>query len=175
MLLTTLVVGETAPSTTLGTMIVVSGAFLILMLLLKKYAWGAIVDILTQREEKLPTIQTLQNNLAQQQRKWKKNVNNNYFLPDQKQLKLLKRERKWRTDSPKTLKETTAEVTRLREKARTDISQEREEALSSVKNEVADLSLQIAAKILNKELTPDAHEALIDSYIESLGKANETR
>ena len=104
-----------------------------------------------------------------------KNVNNNYFLPDQKQLKLLKRERKWRTDSPKTLKETTAEVTRLREKARTDISQEREEALSSVKNEVADLSLQIAAKILNKELTPDAHEALIDSYIESLGKANETR
>ena len=53
MLLTTLVVGETAPSTTLGTMIVVSGAFLILMLLLKKYAWGAIVDILTQREEKI--------------------------------------------------------------------------------------------------------------------------
>lgn len=63
----------------------------------------------------------------------------------------------------------------LTRKARTDISQEREEALSSVKNEVADLSLQIAAKILNKELTPDAHEALIDSYIESLGKANETR
>ena len=79
------------------------------------------------------------------------------------------------TTRQKTLKETTAEVTRLREKARTDISQEREEALSSVKNEVADLSLQIAAKILNKELTPDAHEALIDSYIESLGKANETR
>ena len=140
MLLTILVVGETAPSTTLGTMIVVSGAFLILMLLLKKYAWGAIVDILTQREEKIA------NDLdsAEQTRQ-------------------------------KTLKETTAEVTRLREKARTDISQEREEALSSVKNEVADLSLQIAAKILNKELTPDAHEALIDSYIESLGKANETR
>ena len=42
------------------------------------------------------------------------------------------------------------------------------------KNEVADLSLQIAAKILNKELT-QMYEALIDSYIESLGKANETR
>ena len=86
------------------------------MLLLKKYAWGAIVDILTQREEKIA------NDLdsAEQSRvaaaKMEKNVNNNYFLPDQKQLKLLKRERKWRTDSPKTLKETTAEVTRLREK-----------------------------------------------------------
>lgn len=34
---------------------------------------------------------------------------------------------------------------------------------------------KLQPKILNKELTPDAHEALIDSYIESLGKANETR
>ena len=51
------------------------------MLLLKKYAWGAIVDILTQREEKIA------NDLdsAEQSRvaaaKMEKNVNNNYFLP----------------------------------------------------------------------------------------------
>lgn len=102
------------------------------MLLLKKYAWGAIVDILTQREENCQRFR-LCRTISRSSSEMEKNVNNNYFLPDQKQLKLLKRERKWRTDSPKTLKETTAEVTRLREKARTDISQEREEALSSVK------------------------------------------
>lgn len=55
MLLTTLVVGETAPSTTRHDDCC-QWCILILMLLLKKYAWGAIVDILTQREEKLPTI-----------------------------------------------------------------------------------------------------------------------
>lgn len=104
MLLTTLVVGETAPSTTLGTMIVVSGAFLILMLLLKKYAWGAIVDILTQREEKIA------NDLdsAEQSRvaaaKMEKNVNNNYFLPDQKQLKLLKTRKKVENRLAKNIK-----------------------------------------------------------------------
>ena len=167
MLLTILVVGETAPSTTLGTMIVVSGAFLILMLLLKKYAWGAIVDILTQREEKIA------NDLdsAEQSRvaaaKMEKERQQQLLSSRSEAAEIIK--------NAKESGETTAEVTRLREKARTDISQEREEALSSVKNEVADLSLQIAAKILNKELTPDAHEALIDSYIESLGKANETR
>ena len=163
MLLTTLVVGETAPSTTLGTMIVVSGAFLILMLLLKKYAWGAIVDILTQREEKIA------NDLdsAEQSRVAAAK------MEKERQQQLLS-SRSEAAEIIKNAKES-GEQTRLREKARTDISQEREEALSSVKNEVADLSLQIAAKILNKELTPDAHEALIDSYIESLGKANETR
>ena len=175
MLLTTLVVGETAPSTTLGTMIVVSGAFLILMLLLKKYAWGAIVDILTQREEKIA------NDLdsAEQSRvaaKMEKERQQQLLSSRSEAAEIIKNAKESGEQTrQKTLKETTAEVTRLREKARTDISQEREEALSSVKNEVADLSLQIAAKILNKELTPDAHEALIDSYIESLGKANETR
>ena len=167
MLLTTLVVGETAPSTTLGTMIVVSGAFLILMLLLKKYAWGAIVDILTQREEKIA------NDLdsAEQSRvaaaKMEKERQQQLLSSRSEAAEIIKNAKESGEQTrQKTLKETTAEVTRLREKARTDISQEREEA---------DLSLQIAAKILNKELTPDAHEALIDSYIESLGKANETR
>ena len=93
---------------------------------------------MTQREEKIA------NDLdsAEQSRvaaaKMEKNVNNNYFLPDQKQLKLLKTRKKVENRLAKTLKETTAEVT-LTRKARTDISQEREEALSSVKNEVADL------------------------------------
>ena len=133
MLLTTLVVGETAPSTTLGTMIVVSGAFLILMLLLKKYAWGAIVDILTQREEKIA------NDLdsAEQSRvaaaKMEKNVNNNYFLPDQKQLKLLKTRKKVENRLAKNIKRNNCGSYSLTRKARTDISQEREEALSSVK------------------------------------------
>lgn len=75
----------------------------------------------------------------------------------------------------KILSETNDEVSRLREKARQDISQEHEEALASVKDEVASLSLQIAEKILNKELTPDAHDSLINSYIEGLGKSNEVR
>lgn len=55
-----------------------------------------------------------------------------------------------------------------------DISQEHEETLSSAKNEVADLPLQIATRILSKELTPDTYKILIDSHIKGLGRASET-
>ncbi|HHA4562180.1 TPA: F0F1 ATP synthase subunit B, partial [Enterococcus faecium] len=48
-------------------------------------------------------------------------------------------------------------------------------ALNSVKDDVAELSLQIAEKILNKELSPEMHESLINQYIEGLGSSNETR
>jgi F-type H+-transporting ATPase subunit b len=69
------------------------------------------------------------------------------------------------------LVDTKKEVGKLKEKAKIDIEQERKEALVNVKDEVADLSLQIAAKILNKELTKDAHTALIDSFIGNLGES----
>ena len=85
------------------------------MLLLKKYAWGAIVDILTQREEKIA------NDLdsAEQSRvaaaKMEKERQQQLLSSRSEAAEIIKT-RKWRTDSPKTLKETTAEVTRLREK-----------------------------------------------------------
>jgi F-type H+-transporting ATPase subunit b len=171
-----LVVGETTPSTTLGTIIVVSGAFLILMLLLKKFAWGAITDILKQREDKIA------NDLdsAEQSRiaaaKMEQERQQKLLASKSEAADIIKNAKEsGEQNRQKLLAETNQEVSRLREKARQDISQEREEALTSVKSDVADLSLQIAAKILNKELSPDAHDALINSYIESLGKANETR
>ncbi|MGX7244798.1 F0F1 ATP synthase subunit B [Enterococcus quebecensis] len=171
-----LVVGEADPSTTLGTMIVVSGAFLILMLLIKKFAWEAITDMLKKREEKiandLDSAEQSRIAAAKMQEERQKKL-----LSSKSEAAGIIKDAKESGDKnrQKILTETNDEVARLREKARQDISQEHEEAMASVKDEVANLSLQIAEKILNKELTPDAHESLINSYIEGLGKSNEVR
>lgn len=169
-----LVIGEVTPSTTLGTIIVVSGAFLLLMLLIKKFAWESISEMLKKREDKIASDldSAEQSRIAAAK------------LEEERQQKLLSskteaadiiKNAKESGDQnrQRILKETSEEVSRLREKARKDISQEHEEAMAEVKDEVAALSLQIAEKILNKELTQDAHEALINSYIEGLGKSHE--
>lgn len=44
---------ESAPSSMLGNIIVVSGAFLILLVLIKKYAWGAMTSMLDARAKKI--------------------------------------------------------------------------------------------------------------------------
>ncbi|MBP2097899.1 F0F1 ATP synthase subunit B [Enterococcus rivorum] len=169
-----LVIGEVPPSTTLGTIIVVSGAFLLLMLLIKKFAWESISEMLKKREDKIANDldSAEQSRIAAAK------------LEEERQQKLLSskteaadiiKNAKESGDQnrQRILTETSEEVSRLREKARQDISQEHEEAMAEVKDEVAALSLQIAEKILNKELTQDVHEALINSYIEGLGKSNE--
>ena len=44
---------ESAPSSMLGNIIVVSGAFLILLVLIKKYAWGMVTAMLDARAKKI--------------------------------------------------------------------------------------------------------------------------
>ncbi|MHC5523190.1 F0F1 ATP synthase subunit B [Ligilactobacillus saerimneri] len=67
------------------------------------------------------------------------------------------------------------EATAMRERAEKDIAQQKEDALKGVKAQVAELSVEIASKVIQKELDPSGHKALVDSYIEGLGKQNETR
>lgn len=160
----------------LGNIIVVSGSFLILMFLLKHFAWGPISDILKKREDKIA------NDLDSAE---KSRINSAKMEQEREQQLLASRsdaadiiknaKESGELSRQNILKETQEEVARLKSKAQTDIMLERDTALNSVKDDVADLSLQIAAKILNKELSPEMHESLIDQYIEGLGSSNETR
>lgn len=160
----------------LGNIIVVSGSFLILMFLLKHFAWGPISDILKKREDKIA------NDLDSAE---KSRINSAKMEQEREQQLLAARsdaadiiknaKESGELSRQNILKETQEEVARLKSKAQTDIMLERDTALNSVKDDVADLSLQIAAKILNKELSPEMHESLINQYIEGLGSSNETR
>ena len=160
----------------LGNIIVVSGSFLILMFLLKHFAWGPISDILKKREDKIA------NDLDSAE---KSRINSAKMEQEREQQLLASRsdaadiiknaKESGELSRQNILKETQEEVARLKSKAQTDIMLERDTALNSVKDDVADLSLQIAAKILNKELSPEMHESLINQYIEGLGSPNETR
>ena len=160
----------------LGNIIVVSGSFLILMFLLKHFAWGPISDILKKREDKIA------NDLDSAE---KSRINSAKMEQEREQQLLASRsdaadiiknaKESGELSRQNILKETQEEVARLKSKAQTDIMLERDTALNSVKDDVADLSLQIAAKILNKELSPEMHESLINQYIEGLGSSNEAR
>ena len=63
------------------------------------------------------------------------------------------------------------EAGRLKEKANQEIAQTKAEAMNSIKGEVADLTVNLASKILGQKLDQEAHKELIDRYIDKLGDA----
>ena len=69
------------------------------------------------------------------------------------------------------LADTTEEVSRLKQKANQEIAQSKADALRSIKGDVADLSIDLASKIIGQTLDKEAQSQLIDSYIDKLGDA----
>ena len=61
------------------------------------------------------------------------------------------------------------EATAIKERAAADMSGERDRVAASLRREVADLSLDVAEKVLGSSLDRGAQQALVDQYIDELG------
>jgi F-type H+-transporting ATPase subunit b len=70
------------------------------------------------------------------------------------------------------IREAEAEAATVRERAQADAALERDRALLELRSEVGALSVELASKIVEKEIDPTTHRALVDEYIQSLSRSN---
>lgn len=61
------------------------------------------------------------------------------------------------------------EATRMIEKAQEAINREKERALAELRDEVANLALLAAGKVINKALTAEDHHRLVKDFIQEVG------
>lgn len=61
--------------------------------------------------------------------------------------------------------DTQAEIERLRERAVADIDTERKRALADVRNQVADLALMAAGKIVGETMSDEREKRLVDEFL----------
>lgn len=61
------------------------------------------------------------------------------------------------------------EATAIKERAAADMSGERDRVAAGLKREVADLSLDVAEKVLGSSLDRSAQQSLVNQYIDELG------
>lgn len=153
-----------------GTIIVTLITFAILLALLKKFAWGPLKEVMDQRERDI-----------------------NKDIDDAEQAKARAQELEERNQQ--TLKETQEEVHRIIEDAKvqarqqheeiiheanvrangmietaqSEINSEKERALADINNQVSELSVLIASKVLQKEISEQDQKGLVDKYLKEAG------
>ena len=159
-------------STIIGDFILIAGSFLLLIFLVKKYAWGNITSILDQRAEKISS----DIDGAEEARKKAVELASKReaeLAGSRTEAKTIIENAKETAEKSKSdiLAEAKLEAGRLKEKANQEIAQNKAEALQSVKGEVADLTVSLAGKIISQNLDGHAHKELIDQYIDQLGEA----
>ena len=159
-------------STIIGDFILIAGSFLLLIFLVKKYAWGNITSVLDERAEKISS----DIDGAEEARKKAEELASKReaeLAGSRTEAKTIIENAKETAEKSKAdiLAEAKLEVGRLKEKANQEIAQNKAEALQSVKGDVADLTISLAGKIISQNLDGQTHKELIDQYIDQLGEA----
>lgn len=67
------------------------------------------------------------------------------------------------------LRQANREADAIRAKAEADIAREKKKALNDAKNELADLAVDIAGKVVGHSLSESDQSQLVDRFIEELG------
>ena len=156
----------------IGNFIFIAGSFLLLVFLIKKFAWGNIIGILDQRAQKISddidgaeSARKKAEDLAQKREE--------ALVGSREEAATIVETAKETAEKNKAsiLADTTEEVSRLKQKANQEIAQSKAEALKSINGDVADLSIDLASNIIVKTLDKEDQSQLIDSYIDKLGDA----
>ena len=138
--------------------------FLLLLLLLKKFAWKPILSAVEERNnlinDSLQAAEKARDEMSEL------NSNNEKIIAQAKldRDSLLKEAREMKSQIISQAKDQAAlEAEKLVNSAKEQISNEKMKALTELKNHVADLSIEMAEKVLSNELSdPSKQKELIN-------------
>ena len=158
--------------TIIGDFILIAGSFLLLIFLVNKFAWGNITSILDARAEKI-TNDIDQAEAARKKAEELAAKREEELAGSRQEATTILETAKETAEKNKAhiLSEANQEALRLKEKAQLEISQNNEEAMNSIKGDVADLTVNLAGKLLSQQLDSEGHRQLIDRYLNELGDA----
>ena len=73
--------------------------------------------------------------------------------------------------SEEIINQAQAQAAQIKEKAAADIAQEKKKAINDAKDEISGISMAIAEKVVERQLTAADQHKLIDQFINDLGDA----
>ncbi len=156
-----------------GTLFWTALTFVLLLVILKKLAWTPILQTLAERERRIrealekaeATQKETEAAMAQHQA--------NLEAAKREAQELLAKSRKT-ADAAKEeiLQKAQAEANSLLERAKREISLEREKAVEEIKKQTAELSVQIASKLIGKSLSKEDHKQLIEESLKKMVQVN---
>ncbi len=154
-----------------GNIIIVTGSFILLFVLIRIFAWDKITGIFEKRaqyiNEEIERAEKAKIDAEALVAKRQKELDN---VRKEADSILLEAKKTGDAMKQRLLAEAEKQVEALKEKAVHDTARHKAEALASMKDDVSTMSLDLAQQILMKELDPHAQSQLIDRYLEKLGE-----
>ncbi|MBO8156633.1 MAG: F0F1 ATP synthase subunit B [Bacillaceae bacterium] len=166
-----MILGAGAGGFNVGDMLAQLIIFIVLLVLLKKFAWGPIMNMMKERETHIASeIETAEKNRQEAERMAKEAQEELKNTRNEAQQIIENAKQTAKEQEQAILQSARAEAERLKESALQEIQQEKENAVQALQDQVAALSVKIASKVIEKELSEQDQEKLINEYLKEVGE-----
>lgn len=145
--------------------------FVLLLLVLRKFAWKPLLAALHEREKSIRgTLDHAENAKAEAERILEENRRQLAKAGEESQKILAEGRALGEKLKNEIVEQANAQSRRMVDQARLEIERDKESAIAQLRGEVAALALEAAGKILNETLDEKKHRALIDESLSRLPK-----
>lgn len=146
-------------------------AFFVLLLLLKKYAFGPVMNMMEKREKHVADqIASAEKNREEAEQ---------YLKEQREAIQSAREEAKEIVENTQKMSDLQAkeimenarrEAERMKENAKQEINSEKAQAISALREQVSTLSVLVASKVIEKELDEREQERLIQETLREVGE-----
>ena len=146
---------------------------LLLYIVLKKFLFKPITNMIESRQKEIDDMYT-DAETARSDAEGMKSEYEQRMEQVQKESEELLRSavRRAQLREEEILRDAQAEAQRTLDRATEQVELEKKRAINEVKDEVAGMAIEIASAVIERDISEDEHKALIDGFIDGIGGEN---
>ena len=134
------------------------------------FLWGPVMKIITDRQKEIDDMYAEADSARTSAKALEEEYQAKLSVATQTSEKMVRAAvARGQAREEEILRHANQRAEAMLEKASADIQQEKKKALNDAKDEISDLALAIAAKVVDRELTAADHDRLVDQFIDDLG------
>ena len=136
----------------------------------KKFFWNKVLDILDQRraaaDKEITDAQSAKAEALTIKATYEENMRQSKAKAD---ALLVSAQQTATLRGEEIIQDAQRAAVQIKQKAEADIAQEKKKAINDAKNEISEMALAIAGKVVGRELNAADQASLVDSFIDGLG------
>ena len=142
----------------------------VLFLVLKKFLFKPVMKMITDRQKEIDDMytdaDTAKENALAMEAEYKQKLSQAAVTGERMVKEAVERGQRREEE---ILRQANMEASAIMEKASADIALEKKKALNDAKDEISDIAMAIAEKVVGREISSADHSDLVDSFIDRLG------
>lgn len=136
----------------------------------KKFLFKPVMKIITERQQEIDNLYADAGAAKEQAKQLQESYQQKLNAAQETSDRIVKEAvARGQSREEQIIRDANAHAAAIMDKASRDIAQEKKKAINDAKNEISDLAMAIAGKVVERELKDSDQASLIDGFIRELG------